>query len=138
MQDVLFYDNYQTPGDVLAIVICIAIFMLLNSAYAAKRKNLIVFKIAIALCIIASTASISYHSLVKYISPETVWAIYATRAICYIGLMWIYVCFFIYVRNLVGMRTVFSNVMRVSIIGVACLASVWVLLTPVTKLGFFY
>lgn len=137
MRDVLFYDNYQNPGDILAIVICIAIFMLLNSAYAAKRKNLMVFKIAIALCMVASTASIGYHYLVKYISQENIWAIYTCRAACYIGLIWIYVCFFIYVRNLVGMRDLFAKIMRVSIIGIACLASVWILLTPVTKLGFY-
>ena len=81
MQDVLFYDNYQKPGDILAIVICVAIFMLLNSAYAAKRKNLTVFKIAIALCIVASAASITYHSIVKYISWDNIWATYSSGMI---------------------------------------------------------
>ena len=137
MGDVLFYNNYQVAGDTIAIVICIAIFFLLNSAYAVKRKNLSVFKAAIFLCLVASYASMGYHMMVRDVTSTNVLGIYVCRAACYICLIWVYVCFFIYIRNLVGMRPEFVKICWFSIIGVAILASAWIILTPVTKLGFY-
>lgn len=137
MKDVLFYENYQVAGDIIAIVICVAIFFLLNSAYAVKRQNLSVFKAGIFLCMVSSYASMGYHMMVRNITSANVLGIYICRAVCYIGLIWVYVCFFIYIKNLVGMRRAFVNVFRFSIIGVAILATVWICLTPATKLGFY-
>lgn len=137
MGDVLFYTNYEVAGDVMAVVICIATLFLLNSAYAVKGKNLSVFKRGIVLCLIAAWTSMGYHMMVRNITSNNLLGIYVCRATSYICLIWVYVCFFIYIRNLVGMRKAFTNVMRFSVIGVAALASVWIVLTPVTKLGFY-
>ena len=137
MGDVLFYTNYEVAGDVMAVVICIATLFLLNSAYAVKGKNLSVFKCGIVLCLIAAWTSMGYHMMVRNITSNNLLGIYVCRATSYICLIWVYVCFFIYIRNLVGMRKAFTNVMRFSVIGVAALASVWIVLTPVTKLGFY-
>ena len=98
MKDVLFYENYQVAGDIIAIVICVAIFFLLNSAYAVKRQNLSVFKAGIFLCIVSSHASMGYHMMVRNITSANVLGIYICRAACYIGLIWVYVCFFIYIN----------------------------------------
>mgnify|MGYP003309465698 CR=1 FL=1 len=57
--------------------------------------------------------------------------------IYYINLIWVYVCYFLYIRNLVRMRKSFTKVFRVTIIGTAIFASLWIVLTPVTKLGFY-
>lgn len=137
MGDVLFYSNYQIAGDTIAVIICVAIFFLLGSAYTVRRQNLSVFKVAIFLCLVASFASMGYHTMVTNVTRENVLGIYICRAACYICLIWVYVCFFIYIRNLVGMRATYAKVFRFSIIGVAILATAWICLTPVTKLGFY-
>lgn len=137
MGDVLFYTNYQVAGDVMAVVICIATLFLLNSAYAVKRRNLSVFKTGIVLCLIASWASMGYHMMVENITNKNVLGIYICRATTYICLIWVYVCFFVYIRNLVGMRKTYATAMKFSVIGVAIAASAWIVLTPVTRLGFY-
>jgi len=137
MEDILFYDNYQVAGDVMAVVICIATLFLLNSAYAVKGKNLVVFKRGIVLCLLASWTSMGYHMMVQNITTKNVIGIYICRATSYICLIWVYVCFFIYIRNVVGMRKLFATTMKFSIMGVAALATVWIMLTPVTKFGFY-
>ena len=137
MEDILFYQNYQVAGDIMAVVICIATLFLLNSAYAVKGKNLVVFKRAIILCLLASWTSMGYHMMVQNITSKNVIGIYICRATSYICLIWVYVCFFIYIRNIVGLRKSFAMAMNFSIIGVAALVSLWILLTPVTKLGFY-
>jgi len=137
MEDILFYENYHVAGDVMAVIICIATLFLLNSAYAVKRQNLAVFKRAIVLCIFAAWTSMGYHLMVLNVTNKNVIGIYICRAISYICLIWVYVCFFIYIRNLVGMRRSFAIAMRFSVIGVAIVATAWIILTPITRLGFY-
>jgi len=137
MSDILFYTNYHVAGDVMAVVICIATLFLLNSAYAVKRQNLAVFKRGIVLCLLASWTSMGYHMMIENVTSKNITGIYICRATSYICLIWVYVCFFIYIRNLVGMRRSFAIAMNFTVVGVAVLASVWILLTPVTRLGFY-
>lgn len=137
MEDILFYGNYHVAGDVMAVIICVATLFLLNSAYAVKRQNLAVFKRAIMLCIVAAWTSMGYHLMVLNVTNKNVIGIYICRAISYICLIWVYVCFFIYIRNLVGMRRSFAIAMRFSVIGVAIAATAWIILTPITRLGFY-
>lgn len=137
MGDIIFYSNYQSAADTVTIALSVAIWFLLNSSYAVKRRNLAVFKIANILILVASWASLGYHTMVENVTGANVPGIYICRATCYICLIWVYVCYFVYIRNLVGMRAVYAKVFRITIIWVAILASIWILLTPVTRMGFY-
>ncbi len=137
MNDVLFYQNYVIAGDVVAIVLCVVIHVLLHSSYAVKKRNLNIFRMMHLLIFMASISSIIYHKLLENLTSQRVLGVYFFRDITYIALIWIYVFFCIYIRNLIEMRPRYKKIFNVSIIGTAILYSVWMILTPVTKLGFY-
>lgn len=137
MGDVLFYNNYNAAADVVALVICMVVFFLLQSAYAEKKQNLMIFKNAIILVMTASWTSIAYHTCILRITHDNVPWIYFFRSVAYICLIWVYACFFLYLKSVVDMRPKHAQIMYIAIVGVAVLASVWICTTPFTRLGFY-
>lgn len=137
MRDILFYQNYVISGDVISMMLCLATFFLLGSSYAVRKKNLQIFKLANTFVFIASGSSIVFHQLLQNLTPERVIWVYVFRSITYIGLIWTYACFCIYTRNIVGMKEKYAKITRVSIIGVASFFALWIVSTPITKMGFY-
>lgn len=137
MGDILFYQNYVISGDIISMILCLVSFFLLGSAYAVRRRNLQIFKIANALVFIASASSIIFHQLLFDLTPEKVIWVYVFRSMSYIGLIWTYACFCIYTRNLVGMKKKYVKYTWISLDGVAIAFAIWIILTPLTKMGFY-
>lgn len=137
MGDVLFYQNYNISGDIISMIMCLVSFFLLGSAYAVRRRNLQIFKFANALVFIASFSSIIFHKLLFDLTPEKVFWVYVFRSLTYIGLIWTYACFCIYTRNIVGMKKKYVRYTWFSLTGVAVLFAIWIILTPITKMGFY-
>lgn len=137
MGDVLFYQNYNISGDIISMIMCLVSFFLLGSAYAVRRRNLQIFKFANALVFIASFSSIIFHKLLFDLTPEKVFGIYVFRSLTYIGLIWTYACFCIYTRNIVGMKKKYVRYTWFSLTGVAIVFAIWIILTPITKMGFY-
>lgn len=137
MGDILFYQNYVVAGDIVAIILCVVVCILLKSSYAVRKQNLKVFQFATLMMLVASISSIAYHHFVMDLTQEMVMWVYLFRSTTYICLIITYACFCIYIRNIVGMRESFVKVTRFTIGGVAGLFSLWIIMTPITKKGFY-
>lgn len=137
MSDVLFYSNYVIAGDIITIVLSIVIFFLQNSTYAVKKTNFKVFQAGAFSILTASFASIIYHKMVLAVTAETVILVYIFRAILYSALIWTYVCFFVYIRNLVDMKQIYRKVFVFSIYGVAIAFTIWEFVGPFLQKGFY-
>lgn len=137
MDDVLFYSNYVASGDIITIALSVVIFLLLNSTYAVKKTNFKVFQAGIACLLVASASSILYHRMVLAVTEENILWIYLARAATYSALVWTYVCYFVYIRNLVDMKKSYRKVFNVTIFGVAIAVTVWEYISPFLKKGFY-
>ena len=101
MEDVLFYNNYSAVGDICTISICIIFWILLNSTYTIKQKNLLLFKSASILVTLASAAEIIYHKMVNNITIVNKIFIYLTRHTVYISLAMVFGLYITYIKNLI-------------------------------------
>ena len=135
--DILFYQNYEVSGDIISMIMCLVSYFLMGAAYVVRRKNLQIFKFANSLVFIASVSSIIFHQLLLDLTAEKVFWVYVFRSMTYIGLIWTYACFCIYTRNLVGMKEKYVRYTRFSLTGVAVVFAIWIILTPITKMGFY-
>jgi len=137
MSDVLFYSNYVAAGDIITITLSMVIFFLLNSTYVVKKQNFKIFQSGTLCLLTAAITSILYHQMVLTVTAENVIWIYLTRALSYSSLFWTYVCFFAYIRNVVGMRQSYRKVFCITIYGVAVLGTVWEFVSPFLQKGFY-
>lgn len=137
MEDVLFYQNYTVAGDVIALILCFVVSLLMRSTYTVKKTNLMVFKRANGWVALAATSSMLYHELIKNMTIENVPLIYFFRATAYTALILTFVCFCIYVKNLVEMDPKFWKVFRVTIFGAGIFFSVLQFVGPYLKFGFY-
>jgi len=137
MKDVLFYQNYVPTGDVISIALCIVVGLLMRSTYTMKRANLRIFTNCNRLTAIAATSNLVYHTLLKNMVVETVPFIYFFRAMAYILLVWTYVCFCIYIGNIVELEGKNLKVFRGLVLNAGVLFSLAQLVGPFIKIGFY-
>lgn len=124
MNDILFYKNYVAVGDIITITVTVVIFILLHSTYAVKKLNYKVFGAGTISLFIAAVTSILYHQMVLNVTHEMIIPIYLMRALSYSALFWTYVCFLVYIRNLVDMRASYRTAFGFTIYGVAVAATI--------------
>lgn len=137
MKDVLFYNNYSPVGDVCTIAIGIIYWILLNSTYTIKQKNLLLFKTATVFVMVASASGIVYHELIQEISHFNKLAIYVTRFMIYMSLGVIFALYITYIKNLIEVEEKESiRIKRLMIAGLAVF-SIFEILSPITKIGFW-
>ena len=74
MNDILFEQNYVVEGDMIALMLYFIVNALLRSTYTVKKENLKLFRLASRLVGIAAVSSITYHTLIDYLSESTVGA----------------------------------------------------------------
>jgi len=103
MENILFDLDYVVEGDIVALMLCVIVNALLRSTYTVKKANIKLFRTANRLVGVAAVTSITYHTLLNYISESTVPFIYVYRITTYIALIWTYICFCAYIKNLVEM-----------------------------------
>ena len=137
MKDVLFYNNYYPAGDVITLSLCMVVGFLMNSSYTMKRTNLKIFKQANILVTIAAASSLLYHMCVQAITAENVLLIYTLRAFAYSGLFWTYVCYCVYIANIVELAESSKKKFNNLVCGVAALLTVLEFLGPYFKIGFY-
>lgn len=137
MNDILFYDNYVAAGDIITISLSVLIFFLLRSTYVVKKRNFNVFQLGTALLMLAASSNILYHQMVLNITYENIYGIYLSRAISYAGLFWTYVCFLVYIRNIVDMQMLYRRIFIVTIHGMAILGTIWEFVSPFIQKGFY-
>ena len=137
MQDVLFYQNYVAAGDIIALTLCLVVAFLIRSTYTVKRTNLKIFKTANRLVAMAAGASIIYHMLVDSMTASNVPLIYFFRISVYTELIWTYVCFCIYIRNLVEVEQKQKKITSIAIYGVAIIYTILQIASPFLKVGFY-
>lgn len=137
MPDILFDQNYVVEGDIIAFALCLMVNALIRSTYMVKRTNLNIFRGANRLVGVASVCSMTYHALIEYISEDVVVLIYIYRIITYVALIWTYVCFCVYVKNLVEMKEKYIKIFRFTIYGGGILFTLLETLGPIFKLGFY-
>lgn len=138
MDDVLFYQNYSPVGDICTMAVCIVYWYLLSSTYTVKHRNLTTFKIANSMVLIAAMCSVIYHHLVMNDArPATVPWIYVCRDTAFIALALTNVMLITYIGNLVEIKGRYRKLLDLSIWAMFAAFSVFEVLTPVTKLGFW-
>lgn len=104
MEEVLFYKNYFPAGDVITLSLSLVVGFLMQSSYTMKRTNLRTFKWANRLIATAAIASLFYHMLLDSITAANVPLIYFFRGLEYSNLIWAYVCFCIYISNVIELE----------------------------------
>jgi len=117
MTDVLFDYKYVVHGDIIAILLCIVVHFLLKSTYMAKKANLGIFKIANRVLAVAAGASIVYHYMIFLLRPENVIRIYILRGLCYSALIFVYICFCVYTKNLVELENKYQKYFNILVYG---------------------
>ena len=137
MEDVLFYQNYVIAGDIIAFMLCLVVSFLIRSTYTVKRTNLKIFKSGNRLVALAAASSIIYHELIDSISAANVPLIYFFRMSVYVYLIWTYVCFCIYIANLVEVEQKFRKYLNLMIYGVSTLYPLLQIASPLLKVGFY-
>lgn len=137
MTDVLFDYKYVLTADVVALLLCIVVHFLLQSTYMAKKANLGIFKIANILVAIASIASVFYHYMIFGLREENVYRLYFCRALCYTLLISTYVCFCIYIRNLVEPSKRFIKRFNILIYGGLIVFALVEFIGPYFKIGYY-
>ncbi|MBQ8627562.1 MAG: EAL domain-containing protein [Agathobacter sp.] len=137
MDDVLFYQNYVIAGDVVALALCAVVAILLCSTYTVKKTNLNIFRRANLLVAVAALSSIIYHWVIENLTHDNVIWLYVFRFLAYVALIWTYVCFCIYIRNVAEMSERSRRIFRFTIPGAGILFTVLLVLDSVTNIGFY-
>ena len=137
MQDVLFYQNYVVSGDIIAFMLSLVVSFLIRSTYTLKRTNLKIFKAANILVAMAAASSMIYHSLLDTMTAASVPFIYFFRISVYAYLIWIYVCFCIYIANLVEIEQKYRVYLNKMVYGVSVIYTLLQIASPVLKVGFY-
>lgn len=137
MKDVLFEQNYVVEGDMIALMLYFMVNALLCSTYTVKKENLKLFRISNQLVGIAAVSSITYHTLIDYLSESTVGYLYLFRILHYTALIWTYICFCTYIKNIVEMSKKYERLYNVSIYGMGILFAILEVAGPFIKMGFY-
>ena len=137
MGDVLFDYKYVVQGDIIAFLLCIVVHFLLKSTYMVKRSNLNIFKTANRLIGVAATSSILYHYMMQYLRAENLLRTYFFRGLTYVSLIAIYICFCVYIKNLVEMSKKYEKLFNLTIYGGGIAFSLLQFFGPLFKFGFY-
>lgn len=135
--DVLFDYKYVVQGDIIALLISIVTACLLRSTYMAKKANLGIFKFANKLMMVAAVSSIIYHYMIFLLRPENIIRLYLVRGLCYTTLIFVYICFCVYIKNLVEMDKKQNKWFYTFIFGAGILFALLEFVGPFFKLGFY-
>lgn len=135
MADVLFDYKYVVQGDIIALLISFVTHFLLKSTYMAKKANLGIFKFANVLMMVASISSVLYHYMIFYLREENVIRMYLCRGLCYTTLIFVYICFCIYVKNLVDMEKHIVKWFNVLVNGAGIIFALFEFIGPFFKIG---
>lgn len=137
MADVLFDYKYVVQGDIIALLISIVTHCLLKSTYMAKKANLGIFKFANKLMMVAAVSSVFYHYMIFFLRPENIVRLYLCRALCYTTLIFVYICFCVYIKNLVEMDKKKSKWFYIGVFGAGIVFALLEFVGPFFKLGFY-
>lgn len=135
MTDVLFDYKYVVHGDIIAILLCIVVHFLLKSTYMAKKANLGIFKIANRVLGVAAGASIVYHYMIFLLRPENVIRIYILRGLCYSALIFVYICFCVYIKNLVELEKKYQMYFNILVYGGGIIYALVEFIGPFFQIG---
>ena len=85
-----YYGNYTPVGDILVTAICLVCLILMAIAYIAKSRTYTIFRLQLAILMLAAFSSISFHVLLSKVDtvPHTaVMLLYATyHSLLYVDL----------------------------------------------------
>ena len=137
MDDVLFYQNYVVTGDVIALALSFVVAVLMRSTYTVKKTNLHIFQGANRLVALAAFTSIVYHQMIDHLTQELVPWMCLFRVISYVALIWVLVCFCVYIRNVAEMGERFRKIFRITIIGMGIVFSLAEAIDPFLEIGFY-
>ena len=137
MKEILFYKNYFPAGDILALCMCLVVAFLMRSTYTMKRTNLRTFKWANRLIAISAVSSLIFHTLLEEIVAAELPLIYFFRAMVYSNLIWTYVCFNIYIANVIELGEKSKRNFYIFVIGSAVPFVIAEFVNPYLQRGFY-
>ena len=137
MTDVLFDYKYVVQGDIIAFLISIVTHFLLKSTYMAKKANLGIFKIANVLVGVASVSSVMYHYMIFLLREENIVRLYLCRGLCYTTLIFVYICYCAYMKNIVEMEKKFARWFDAVVYGGGIVFAIVEFVGPFFKIGFY-
>lgn len=137
MGEILFYKNYFPAGDIITLSLCLVVGFLMRSTYTMKRENLRTFRWANRLVAISAISSLFYHILLNDITTANVPLIYFFRGMEYSNLIWVYVCFCIYISNVIELESKSKKKFYLFVIGSAIPFVVAEFVGPYIQMGFY-
>ena len=137
MGDLLFDYKYVVHGDIIALLISFVTHCLLRSTYMAKKANLGIFKIANILVGIASISSIFYHYMIFLLREENIIRLYLCRGLCYTTLIFVYICYCVYMKNIVEMDKKWGRFFDIVVYGGGIIFGIIEFVGPFFKIGFY-
>jgi len=137
MADVLFDYKYVVQGDIITLLLCIVVHFLMKSTYMVKKANLGIFRIANRLVGVAAVSSIVYHYMITLVRAENIIRLYFFRGLCYTTLILTYICFCIYIKNLVEMSKKYEKWFSLSIAAGGVILALVEFIGPYFQIGFY-
>ena len=137
MIDVLFDYKYVVHGDIIALLLCFVVHFLLRSTYMAKKANLGILRKANVVIGFAAVFSIVYHYMIFLLRPENIIRLYLCRSFCYILIINTYVCFCLYIKNLVEMEKKDERLFKFAVYGVSVIFAIVEMLGSFFKFNFY-
>lgn len=137
MQEVLFYKNYFPAGDIITLALCVVVGLLMHSTYTMKRANLRTYKWANRLVALAAVSSLLYHMTLSMVNTSNIPLIYFLRGMEYSNLIWAYVCFCIYISNIIELEDKKRKKFYVFVVGSAIPFVVAEFVGPYLQWGFY-
>ena len=137
MTDLLFDYKYVVQGDIIALLTSIVTHFLLKSTYMAKKANLGIFRFANHLIAVAATSSIVYHYMIFLLREENVIRLYLCRGLCYTTLIFVYICYCVYIKNIVEMDVKYNKIFYPLVFGAGVVFALVEFIGPFFKIGFY-
>lgn len=137
MEDILFYQNYVAAGDILSLVLCIVVEVLMKSTYTMKKTNLHLFRGANRMVALAAISSLGYHWLIDNLSYDNVGVMCFLHSLTYSLLIATFVCYCVYIRNLVEIEKKSNRLFWVAVYGMGALFTVMELADPYMDINFY-
>ena len=136
MVEVTNFQTYHSAGDVIAIILCATLFVIMNSSYTARQRNVHRFHLSVGALILGCASSIAYYTVLERVADGYT-ALVLLRAVMYLAFGVVLAMFNPYLMDLVDMEKRHSGIFKQVIWLGYLLYAITVILSPYLKLGFY-
>lgn len=133
----LTLQNYIPFVDICVVLLSLVYAWLLESTYTMRKLNLYLFRAANLCVLVVALCRVVYHDMLNHLSVNLIPWVCVLRATSYILLAFTFMCFCIYVINLVELSKAQIRCLSIICISLWVIYAVWEVTGGITKLGFY-